>query len=667
VSAICGAVGLDGRCYAGRDVQPMLAALAGLGPDGRGDWAGPAGDLGVAVGVVRRNRVPEDRADRQPVHGADGTVLVADVVLDNRADLAARLGEPDRLDVPDSRLVLAAYRRWGLDCLPRLGGDFAVAIVDPRRGGVLLARDHVGIRPLHVHIRAGTLAFASTALALSDFPGVGAELDVGRLAAYLAGVMATERSWVAGVQPVPPGAAVWIGSGGISRWRYWDLDRCEMATDVPAGGQVAALRDTFDRAVRARLRTTGGVGIALSGGLDSTSVAAAAAVARSPEPVHTYTSVPPADWLARQSSRPAGFEPDESPLVADLAGRYRNLRPRFVDAVGVPFLAGYEQLFELGGVPLRNPCNGTWLREICRLAAADGAGTLLTGARGNAFFSADDPGWLIALLRRGRLGLVAREVRSWAAASGRPVWRVLRRSVAGELAPAPVRRAYEALPWRHGPGLQAEVERWFAATALRAELRDHADVAGSVARAAAGPRAYAPVGLLGQAAGAELHAASDAWYGLNSADPTGDVRVIELCAAQPAWVRRGDGLSRAACRAAMAGRLPDSIRLRTARGLQLPDWLDRMTDARPELAAELRAAREYPLIRQVIDLDLLDAAMRDWPAASADPAGDAMFTYRSMLLRALLASRYMRWFSDRRRPTAVRPGTGEVRPGLHVE
>src|SRR6185503_2696772 len=172
---------LDGRRYTGQDIRPMLAALAGLGPDGAGEWAGGTGTLGVAIGIHRRNRVPEDHADQQPVLGADGTVLVADVVLDNRADLANRLGEPDRPDVPDSRLVLAAYLRWGPDCLARLGGEFALAVVDTRRGGVLLARDHVGIRPLHLHIRAGRLAFASTALALTGFPGVGAELDGARL------------------------------------------------------------------------------------------------------------------------------------------------------------------------------------------------------------------------------------------------------------------------------------------------------------------------------------------------------------------------------------------------------------------------------------------------------------------------------------------------------
>ncbi len=665
MSAICGAVGLDGQPVEVRDIEPMLAASAGLGPDGRAGWSGRAGGLGVAVGVARRHRVPEDAADRQPLAGADGVVLAADVVLANRGELARRLGLRDRPDVPDSALVLAAYLRWGVDCLSRLSGDFALAVVDPRRGGVLLARDQVGIRPLHVHVGPGRLVFASTALALAGYLGASAEIDLTRLAGYLAGVPSAGRSWIAGVEPVEPGGAIWVRPGGTRRWRYWSAER-PVAAGVPTGEQVGELRAAFDRAVRGRLRRTGGVGVALSGGLDSTSVAATAAAALAPAPVHTYTSVPPAGWDPGRGVELAGFEPDERHLVVDLAGRYPNLRTRFIDAVGAPFLAGYNEIFALGGVPPRNPCNVTWLGRIHRAAVADGARTLLTGSRGNLYFSADDPGWLVALLRRGRLGPATRELRGWAAASGGSAWQVLRASVLPALLPATVRDAARAWPGpAPRPGCRGGVdlaERWFAGDALRPELRDHLDVelAELAERIAAAPREMSALGLRTQAAAAELHAATQARYGMHAADPTADVRVIELCAAQPGWVRRRDGLARAGCRAAMADRLPDSIRLRTARGAQLPDWLDRMTDARAELAAEVRATSEHPATRRLIDVDLLAAAIRDWPAGP-DPHRVLTRTYRVVLLRSLVASRYLRWFADRP-PTTV---GDEMRSELH--
>jgi asparagine synthase (glutamine-hydrolysing) len=101
----------------------------------------------------------------------------------------------------------------------------------------------------------------------------------------------------------------------------------------------------------------------------------------------------------------------------------------------------------------------------------------------------------------------------------------------------------------------------------------------------------------------------------------------------------------------MAGRLPDPIRLRTVYGPQLPDWLDRMTDARAELAAEPRATRDDPVARQFIDVPRLDAALRDWPEPTTAPSKELMSTYRQALLRALLAGRYVRWFAGWRPPS----------------
>jgi hypothetical protein len=165
-----------------------------------------------------------------------------------------------------------------------------------------------------------------------------------------------------------------------------------------------------------------------------------------------------------------------------------------------------------------------------------------------------------------------------------------------------------------------------------------------------------PLTLAGLAAGAELRAAVDARYGFHRVNPCVDVRVLEVAAAQPPWVRRSSGVTRAACRAAMADRLPAEIRLRSARGMQLPDWLDRMTEARTELADELAAIRDDPVATEFIDVDRLSAAMADWPdptpAAAAAPELTA--TYRRALLTALLAGRYVRWFESRRTASLFR-------------
>jgi asparagine synthase (glutamine-hydrolysing) len=654
VTAICGVIGRDGRPCNRRDIARALTGLTPLGHHGLHDWAGSAGDMGVAVGVALRRRVAEDAVDEQPAHDPPaGQVLVADAVLTNRSELAGLLGLADKPDVPDSRFLLAAYQRWGRDCLERLCGAFAFALVDRIRGAVLLARDHVGERPLHVHTGAGQVSFASTALALTDVDGVGHDLDAGRLAQYLAGVHATGRSWVAGVHPVPPGSALWVETAGIRHWRYWSVAGIEANPRKSAAKHTAALRIALDTAVAAAASRGKPVGVALSGGLDSTSVAATAAGGLALEPVLSYTAVPAAGW---RGSVPPGYEADEASLVALLASRHRNLVPHFADAVGVPFFGGYEDIFDAGGTPPSKPCNLTWMERVFQAASADGIGTLLTGAGGSAYFSADDERWLAALVRHGRLLAATREGRAWMGTSGARGRQVLRGALSGHLSPAAAHRWWQLLP---SASRRAATSYWYASSALRPELRGQVDLSTVTVLLAGGPAAAAaagPLTLAGHASGAELRAAVDAQYGFHRSNPCADVRVIEVAAAQPPWVRRNSGVTRAACRAAMADRLPAEIRLRSARGMQLPDWLDRMTEARVELSDELAAIRDDPVATEFIDVERLSAAMIDWPdptpAAAAAP--DLTATYRRALLTALLAGRYVRWFESRRTASLFR-------------
>jgi asparagine synthase (glutamine-hydrolysing) len=624
----------------------MLARMHAMAPDGAAVWTGRAGRLGVAVGAARRVRVPADRADRQPLSTSDGQVtVVADVVLDDRAGLSTVLGVPDRPDVPDSAFVLAAYQRWGVGCPQRLYGDYAFAVVDGRRGGVFLARDHTGNRPLLTHTRAGVLAFASTGLGLTGFAGVGSDVDRDRVVQYLAGHQGTHRGWIRGVTQLPAGHALWVAHGDLRRWRYWALDPDDIDTGTPPDAQVAALRAAMDTAVRAKLRRTGALGTMCSGGLDSTSVTAHAAAALGPEPVHSYTAAPPPGWHGPTLS---GKDPDESPLVADLARWYPNLRPRRIDVSGRPVTQGWDELFAHGGTPIRNPCNLMWIMAGRELAMADGVTTLLTGSAGNLFVSADDRHWLVDLVRHRRLGALSGELRAWHAAgvSGR----LLALGFGAELTSPAVESSVRRLLRFSPGGLVRERAAFLAACPLRPDLLHLADIRASMpVETHPSRRRYAAVrGLSAVGAAAEYLAGLDARFGTRGSDPTAHVPLVELCARQPGWVRRRAGRDRAACRAAIVGRVPDSIRLRTVRGDQLPDWLERITDARVELAAEWELSREVPLLRELLDRDRLDAAVRDWPPPGAEPTQDLFSRYRQALLRTLMVGRYARWLDGQR-------------------
>jgi asparagine synthase (glutamine-hydrolysing) len=482
-------------------------------------------------------------------------------------------------------------------------------------------------------------------------------VDERRAAEVLSLVYASDRTFVDGVRWVPPGHAVWVGHEGVRQWRWWQLDPEGVVDPGSPRAHADAMRTTFDQAVRAQVRSVGVTGAEVSGGIDSPSVAATAAGVLAPAAVPVYTAVPPAGWSGPTR---AGWDADESPLVIDLVARHPNLRPTFVDVVGEPLIDGrYERCWELGGGPPRNPCNTIWTDAISRSAAADGVATLLTGAMGNQAFSADGPDWLWALLRTGRLYRLAVETGRWSRRHDASWSETLRHHLVG------------AVPWhgsrrrgRRHPGV-GDAREWLSATALRPEHVDMTELLAAFPRLDPARRVSHRLALWFAAADAggqaDTVAAMDARWGIDRRDPTADRRVWELAAGQPEWARRHDGLTRAVAREAMADRLPPSITWRTRRGEQLPDWLDRMTDARAEVAAELAAARDHELSRRLIDVERLGRLVDTWPepGSCADPA--VIRDYRSALLRALVVSRYLRWFEERGRERAV-AATGDRSP-----
>jgi asparagine synthase (glutamine-hydrolysing) len=645
VSAICGAIGTDGRPFGAADLAGVLEALAPHGRDSGGAWSGGAGRLGVAVAARLRHATPEDRSDDQPRRSPDGSlVLAGDLRLDNRPELCAALALADTPALADSEIVLAAYARFGAAALERIVGDFALAIVDRRRGGVLLARDQMGVRPLVVHERPGVVAFASNALALSAFEGVGQRLDARRAAEVLALLYETERTFVEGVRWLAPATSLWIDAAGARRRRWWHADPHAIVDLGSPGAHARELRAAFDQAVGARLRTTGAVAAATSGGLDSSSVAATAARLLAPAPLYTYTSAPPPGWRGEPR---ANWDADESPLVRELAALHPNIAPAFVHVEpGAGLFEGHERLWELGGGPVLNPLNWAWSWPIATRAAADGAATLLTAIRGNYLFSADAPEWLAALVRAGR-GLTAlREIAAMRGVAGDGRSHTLREGLVLPLLPGSARRLARAATGRPDP-----VQNWIAGTALRPEVAAELDLLerrpSLHVRRRPDWRAQGLRDLMSGAAGAAGTAALETLSGLEMRDPTGDRRVLEVAMRQPEWVRRRGGTTRAVARAAMADRLPPSILNRSRGGEQLPNWLDLMTAARPELIAELEELGDHATSRELIDVDRLRGLMGRWPAptARADPA--VVRDYRHLLPRALLVSRYLRWFERR--------------------
>ncbi len=198
-------------------------------------------------------------------------------------------------------MILAAYRRWGRDCLDHLRGMFAFAIWDASDGSLFCARDRFGMKPFYYAVVDGRFYFASEAKALLPFlPGV--ETDLQGLRDYLTFQFCLDgKTLFSGIRELLPGHRLQIRNGNVEIGRYWDV-YYRLDFSHSAASFEEQLRELFADSVRVHLRADVPVGAYLSGGLDSSIVASLAADER------------PGELMAFNGKFAIGPEYDESAL-----------------------------------------------------------------------------------------------------------------------------------------------------------------------------------------------------------------------------------------------------------------------------------------------------------------------------------------------------------------
>jgi len=290
---IAGVYDLDDAGRASREaVSRMCSALVHRGPDSAGFHAAPAGAPRVALGV-RRLRIIDLSTGDQPLFNEDGSVvLVFNGEIFNfvelRRELEAR-GHAFRTG-NDGETIVHLYEEDGLELFRRLRGMYAFALWDSSRERLVLAVDHVGIKPLYVAEHGGCLRFASEAKALFADRTLPRRLNLGALDTYLAfGYMIGPDTLFQGVSRLAPAHALVVENGASRTIRHWTLSY--PPPEERLGDRAAAIdeaRALLDDAVRLQLRSDVPLGLFLSGGVDSSAILAAMAAAGA-GPVRTFT------------------------------------------------------------------------------------------------------------------------------------------------------------------------------------------------------------------------------------------------------------------------------------------------------------------------------------------------------------------------------------------
>ena len=257
----------------------MCDAMVPRGPDDEGVEVFQSTDSAVALGSRRLAIIDPTPSGHQPMRDhAHGTTLVFNGMIYNFREVRTRLrkeGATFSSDC-DTEVVLRAYQHWGADFLRALEGMFALAIWDESRDQLFMARDRLGIKPLYYTQVAGEFLFASQVKTLLSSGRVPVSLSPEGIASFLAfGAVSEPLTAVAGVYALAPGHLTTLSGGVLASRTYWTLPHPDQSLGRKQA--VEELRALVVRAVRSHLVSDAPLGIFLSGGLDSSILAAVAA------------------------------------------------------------------------------------------------------------------------------------------------------------------------------------------------------------------------------------------------------------------------------------------------------------------------------------------------------------------------------------------------------
>jgi asparagine synthase (glutamine-hydrolysing) len=293
---MCGIVGyaMPGGATADRAqlLEKQRDTMAHRGPDDRGIWISE--DRCVGLAHRRLAIIDLSPTGHQPMASADRQCwVVYNGEIYNFLELRRELeGKGRRFDGhSDTEVLIAAYQEWGIECLARLNGMFALALYDARERVLWLARDRAGEKPLFYRETPGGLHFASELKSLFEDPGTPRVLDTRALSYYLAyGYVPGDMCLVEGIKKLPQATALRydLTNGSSRLWRYWQLPDAEPTDEKTADELCDDLESLLGDAVQKQMMADVPVGVLLSGGTDS-SIVAALAQRASQRAVKTFT------------------------------------------------------------------------------------------------------------------------------------------------------------------------------------------------------------------------------------------------------------------------------------------------------------------------------------------------------------------------------------------
>ena len=602
MSGIFGIFHRDGRPVEDQTLAAMAKTLAHRGPDGI-HWQKYGA---VGMGHLMLWTTPESLHEVLPLKNTSSRlILTADARIDNRDELIAAFGWKNRpaADISDSKLILAAYEKWGTACPKHLLGDFAFALWDARQQRLFCAVDAIPVRPLFYFYTGARFAFGSEIKALHVLPDAPREINEANIASHLTLVPCHEpgETFYQGIYRLLPGQCLTVTPAGLRSETYWQLDperTIHLASDQ---AYAETFREIFSEAVRCRLRSAYPIGIQVSGGLDSCSVAA---MARQLLPDATPLPIFSAYFTGPNDT-------DERPYVNDLLSM-GNYDPHCIDGNQIDPTQGIEEFLCHQDEPLHNPF--TWVdRHLQQLAHDQGIRIMLDGIDGDATVAPIGlcDSYLPELLRTGHWWAFWQELDGHCRRFGDAHWRAALRFGLKPLLPAFA--IDKVRQWRGSSPLLTDIIK--SDFAHRMELAEQFEAQGKYFWS---PRKNARQAHFVQASHryvgrVEMLHKVAAPFAIEYRHPFADRRLLEFCLALPESQKLYRGWCRIIMRRALTDLLPESVHQRPGKArLDLRYLRPLLRFLTPHIQ------QQFPLLEPYVDTAAARTVLRQYMECNAD-------------------------------------------------
>ena len=296
---MCGIVGvLSFNNSSFRVSEPYLTRMRDVmshrGPDGAGNFL--SADRRLGLGFRRLAIIDLSEKAMQPMSNEDGTLwVVFNGEIYNHAEIRAELekrgGHCWKTDHSDTEVILHAFEEWGIDCLHKFRGMFAIALWDAKRRQLWLIRDRIGVKPLYYSIHHGRITFASEIKALLEDEEQQRGVNEEALYYYLSfNATPAPHTLFSGIQKLAPGTWLRVNEDGhVQECRYWDVwDHTQPLTNVSEAEIAERILSELRTSVKLRKISDVPVGVFLSGGIDSSTNAALFSEGEG-QPVRTFS------------------------------------------------------------------------------------------------------------------------------------------------------------------------------------------------------------------------------------------------------------------------------------------------------------------------------------------------------------------------------------------